>query len=68
MWATLSGVAAQQVAVREQRGPTVQTIPVVVATVGSGLAGGVLFAFSTFVMAGLARLPDPAAIRAMQAI
>lgn len=35
---------------------------------GSGLAGGVFFAFSTFVMAGLARLAPAEGISAMHAI
>lgn len=39
-----------------------------VAALGSGLAAGVFFAFSTFVMSGLARLPAPAGIAAMNAI
>lgn len=34
----------------------------------SGITGGVLFAFSAFVMPGLRRIPVPAAVRAMQAI
>jgi uncharacterized membrane protein len=38
------------------------------AAVGCGLNGGVLFAFSTFVMPGLARLQHPEGIRAMQSI
>jgi uncharacterized membrane protein len=38
------------------------------AALGSGLAAGVFFAFSTFVMAGLARLPPAAGIAAMNAI
>jgi uncharacterized membrane protein len=38
------------------------------AALGSGVSGGVLFAFSTFVMAALARLPAPQGIAAMQAI
>lgn len=38
------------------------------AALGSGLAAGVFFAFSTFVMSGLARLPAPAGIAAMNAI
>lgn len=38
------------------------------AAVGSGLVGGVFFAFSTFVMRALARLPVPQGIAAMQAI
>jgi uncharacterized membrane protein len=39
-----------------------------VAVIGSGLAAGVFFAFSSFVMPGLRRLPAPQGIRAMQAI
>jgi uncharacterized membrane protein len=39
-----------------------------VAAIGSGLVGGVFFAFSTFVMAGLRRLPAPQGIAAMQAM
>lgn len=35
---------------------------------GAGLSAGVFFAFSTFVMAGLARLPPPEGVAAMQAI
>jgi uncharacterized membrane protein len=40
----------------------------VVATVGSGLAAAVFFAFSTFVMTALDRLPDREGLRAMQEI
>jgi uncharacterized membrane protein len=40
----------------------------VVATVGSGLAAGVFFAFSTFVMTALGRLPDWQGLMAMQEI
>lgn len=40
----------------------------VVVTVGSGLAAGVFFAFSTFVMTALERLPDRQGLRAMQEI
>lgn len=36
--------------------------------VGSGLVGGIFFAFSTFVMAALDRLPRAQAVAAMQAI
>ena len=36
--------------------------------VGAGLVGGSLFAFSTFVMPALRRLPDAEGIRAMQQI
>lgn len=39
-----------------------------VAAVGSALMAGSFFAFSTFVMKGLARLPPADGIRAMQAI
>ena len=39
-----------------------------VAAVGAGLSGGVFFAFSTFVMKALGRLPAPQAISAMNAI
>jgi uncharacterized membrane protein len=38
------------------------------ATVGSGLLGGVFFAFSAFVMSGLRRLPDPGGAAAMRSI
>jgi uncharacterized membrane protein len=40
----------------------------VVAAVGAGVSGGVFFAFSTFVMKALGRLPDGEAISAMNAI
>lgn len=40
----------------------------VVAALGCGLVGGVFFAFSTFVMRGLARLPAGAGVSAMQSI
>lgn len=40
----------------------------VVAMVGSGLMAGVFFAFSTFVMTALGRLPDRQGLRAMQEI
>src|SRR5262245_8785725 len=39
-----------------------------VCALGSGLAGGVFFAFSTFVMTGLARLTPAEGINAMNAI
>ena len=39
-----------------------------VAAIGAGLVGGVFFAFSSFVMRALDRLPDPEALAAMQAI
>lgn len=38
------------------------------ATLGTGLNGGVFFAFSTFVMQGLDRIPPAQGIRAMQGI
>lgn len=38
------------------------------AALGSATAGGTLFAFSTFVMKGLARLPHPQGLAAMQSI
>lgn len=40
----------------------------VIAALGSGLVGGVCFAFSAFVMKGLARLPPAQGIAAMQSI
>jgi uncharacterized membrane protein len=40
----------------------------VVSALGAGLVGGVFFAFSNFVMAGLARVPAPGGIAAMNAI
>ena len=43
-------------------------IVALVTTVGAGLAAGVFFAFSTFVMAGLRRLPPAQGMSAMQAI
>lgn len=41
---------------------------VILTALGTGLVGGVFFAFSNFVMAGLARLPAPGGIAAMNAI
>lgn len=38
------------------------------AALGCGLIGGVFFAFSTFIMRALARLPPPQGIAAMQSI
>jgi len=43
-------------------------IALVAATLGCGLVAGVFFAFSTFVMAGLERLPAAQGIAAMQSI
>jgi uncharacterized membrane protein len=37
-------------------------------SIGAAVSGGVLFAFSTFVMKALGRLPAPQAISAMQSI
>lgn len=45
-----------------------QSAAAVVAAIGCGLIGGVFFAFSTFVMKALDRLPATAGIAAMQAI
>ena len=39
-----------------------------VAALGCGVAAGVFFAFSSFVMKGLARIPAPAGIAAMKSI
>ena len=39
-----------------------------IAAIGAGLAGGVLFAFSTFVMSGLGRASDRSGLEAMQGI
>ncbi len=38
------------------------------AAIGSGLLGGVLFAFSSFVMPALRRIPAPEGVSAMQSI
>ncbi len=40
----------------------------ITAAVATGLVGGVFFAFSTFVMPALRRLPAPRGIEAMQAV
>lgn len=40
----------------------------VATAVGCGLVGGVFLAFSSFVMAGLRRLPPPQSVAAMQAM
>ena len=47
-----------------------QLLPIIVITalLGSALVGGVFFAFSSFVMKALARLPSPEGIAAMQSI
>jgi uncharacterized membrane protein len=46
---------------------SLSTLTLVLA-VGAGLAGGVFFAFSTFVMSGLGRAGDRAGLEAMQGI
>jgi len=46
----------------------VTTIAAVVALLGSALIGGVFFAFSSFVMKALARVPSAEGIAAMQSI
>ncbi|MEJ2310533.1 MAG: DUF1772 domain-containing protein [Gammaproteobacteria bacterium] len=43
-------------------------ITVVMALLGSALIGGIFFAFSSFVMKALARLPSPQGMAAMQSI
>ncbi|ESW86808.1 membrane protein [Mesorhizobium sp. LSJC269B00] len=40
----------------------------IIAAIGSGVVGGVFFAFSNFIMAALARLPVPQGIAAMNSI
>lgn len=40
----------------------------IISALGAGLVGGVFFAFSNFVMAGLARIPAPGGIAAMNSI
>lgn len=47
---------------------TAYTLLVGTAAVATGLTGGVLYAFSAFVMAGLRRLPDADGAAAMRAI
>lgn len=44
------------------------TILLMTAAFGAGIAAGIFFAFSTFVMKALARLPAQEGIRAMQSI
>lgn len=46
----------------------VTRVAVVATALGSGLVAGVFFAFSTFVMAGLAGLPPAQGLAAMQSI
>ena len=47
-----------------------QLLPIVetITLLGSALIGGVFFAFSSFVMKALARVPSPAGTAAMQSI
>lgn len=40
----------------------------IIAAIGAGVVGGVFFAFSNFIMAGLARLPAAGGIAAMNSI
>ena len=44
------------------------TIAVVLALLGSALIGGIFFAFSSFIMKALARVPCPEGMAAMQSI
>lgn len=44
------------------------TLPLIAAALGAGVVGGVLFAFSAFVMRGLDRLDPAAAVAAMQQV
>ncbi len=44
------------------------SVLVFLSALGSGLVGGIFFAFSTFVLGALARLPPPQGIAAMQSI
>ncbi|MBN1092703.1 DUF1772 domain-containing protein [Blastococcus sp. TML/M2B] len=48
--------------------PTSLQVLTGVAALGCGLVGGVFFAFSTFVLQGLARLPAAGGVAAMQSI
>lgn len=45
-----------------------KTVLTLILSIGSGLIGGVFFAFSVFVMQALARLPAAQGVRAMQRI
>lgn len=47
---------------------SVTTVTAILALIGSGIVGGVFFAFSSFVMKALARMPAPEGIAAMQSI
>ncbi len=48
--------------------PRLLTTLTLVTTLGTGVAAGVFFAFSSFVMAGLGKLTDRTGLAAMQAI
>jgi uncharacterized membrane protein len=45
-----------------------KSILIVVSALGSGLVGGIFFAFSNFVMKALARVPPAQGVAAMQSI
>ena len=47
---------------------TLTTLTVMLALIGSALIGGVFFAFSSFIMKALARLPSSEGMTAMQSI
>ncbi|MGO4128864.1 DUF1772 domain-containing protein [Inquilinus sp. YAF38] len=49
-------------------GERLMSVLVLLSALGSGLVGGIFFAFSTFVLGALARLPAPQGIAAMQSI
>lgn len=49
-------------------GERVVSVLVLLSALGSGLVGGIFFAFSNFVLGALARLPAPQGIAAMQSI
>jgi uncharacterized membrane protein len=48
--------------------PDTLLVLTLVTALGAGLVAGAFFAFSTFIMAALGRIPGPEGIRAMQAI
>lgn len=47
---------------------TLTTVTVILALIGSALIGGIFFAFSSFIMKALARLPASEGMAAMQSI
>ena len=47
---------------------TLNTVSVILALLGSGLIAGVFFAFSSFIMKALGRVPSSEGIAAMQSI